>query len=132
MRWTVCKWHPTDVSLRCLLVDDNASFLDAAASLLEREGLLVVGVASTIMEAVAKAKELRPGVVLVDIMLGRESGFDLAWRLAEMDSGGAAVILISTHAEAEFADLIEQAPVAGFLPKSELSATAIQHLMQAR
>ena len=32
------------------------------------------------------------------------------------------MILISTHAESDFADLIEEAPVAGFVPKSELSA----------
>ena len=32
------------------------------------------------------------------------------------------MILISTHAEADFADLIADSPATGFLPKSELSA----------
>jgi two-component system, NarL family, nitrate/nitrite response regulator NarL len=128
---TVCACHPAEVSLRCLLVDDNAPFLEAAASLLEREGLMVVGAASDITDALRKAQELRPDVVLVDITLGPESGFDLARRLADRDPGGAAIILISTHAEADFADLIEQAPVAGFLSKAELSANEIQRLAQA-
>jgi DNA-binding NarL/FixJ family response regulator len=116
------------VLLSCLIVDDNATFLEAAVDLLEREGVAVVGVASTADEAVRRAHELQPDVVLVDIALGTESGFDLARRLVEEASSGAAVILISTHAEADFADLIEQTPVVGFVSKSELSASAIRRL----
>jgi hypothetical protein len=37
--------------LRCLIVDDSESFVDAATLLLEREGLDVVGVASTAADA---------------------------------------------------------------------------------
>jgi DNA-binding NarL/FixJ family response regulator len=117
--------------LRCLIVDDNASFLDAATYLLKREGLTVVGVASSIADALVQAGELRPDVILVDIMLGRESGFDLARRLAEADVGNPKVILISTHAEADFADLIEEAPAAAFMPKSQLSASMIRQLIDA-
>jgi CheY-like chemotaxis protein len=113
--------------LRCLIVDDNASFLDAAAGLLEREGMTIAGVASA-AEALRKAGELRPDIVLVDIMLGRESGIDLAHRLAEANPAGPAIILISTHAEADFTDLIREAPVAGFVAKSELSASAIRRV----
>ena len=119
---------PTEVPLRCLIVDDNAYFLEAAADLLKREGLTVVGVASDTADALRLTRELRPDVVLVDIMLGRESGIDLARRLAAANSGGPVIILISTHAEADFADLIQEAPVAGFVPKSELSASAIRRL----
>src|SRR5882672_1053603 len=39
------------------------------------------------------------------------------------------LILISAHAEEEFADLIEASPAAGFLPKSALCADAIVELM---
>ena len=121
---------PIAVTLRCLIVDDSVAFLDAAAALLEREGVTVVGVASASTDALAQAQELRPDVVLLDIMLGHESGFDVARRLAEMESADIAVILISTHAEADFADLIDEAPVAGFMPKSELSANAIRRVLQ--
>ena len=121
----------TGVSLRCLIVDDNAYFLEAAADLLTRQGVTVAGVASDTADALRLARELRPDVVLVDIMLGRESGIDLARRLAAANSGGLAIILISTHAEADFADLIQEAPVAGFVPKSELSASAIRRLAGA-
>jgi two-component system nitrate/nitrite response regulator NarL len=117
------------VSLRCLIVDDNASFLQAAGSLLEREGVTVVGLASSGADAVRRTRELRPEVVLVDIVLGPESGFDVARELAGRDGDGPTVILISTHAEADFADLIEQSPATGFVPKSDLSAEAIRRVV---
>jgi DNA-binding NarL/FixJ family response regulator len=126
-----CTWDHAEVPIRCLIVDDNANFLEAAASLLQREGVTVAGVASSIADALQQARELSPDVVLVDIVLGRESGFDLARRLAEMDTDGPTVILISTHAEGDFADLIEEAPAAGFMPKSQLSAGTIQRLLDA-
>ncbi len=90
----------------------------------------VAGVASTATEALDSAEELRPEVVLVDIMFGDESGFDLARRLVgAIGNGRSSVILISTHAEAEFVDLIAASPAAGFLPKSELSAEAIRQIV---
>jgi DNA-binding NarL/FixJ family response regulator len=121
------------VAFDILIVDDNWSFLDAARVLLEREGVRVVGVASASAEALRSTEELRPEVVLVDITLAHESGFDLARRLAERDPDGApAIILISTHSEADFADLIAESPAAGFLPKSELSAKAIRRIVNGR
>ena len=113
-----------------LIVDDNSFFLEAARDLLEQEGLCVVGVAATSAEALRRAEELRPGVVLVDIMLGGESGFELARRLAGDHRGsGPTVILISTLSEADFARLIAESPAAGFLPKRALSAQAIQRIV---
>jgi two-component system, NarL family, nitrate/nitrite response regulator NarL len=131
MRPAIMACNSSAVPLRCLIVDDNASFLEAASILLQRQGITVVGVASTTTAALRQTRQLLPDVVLVDIMLGDESGFDLAQSLADMDSGGIAVILISTQEESDFADLIEAAPVAGFVPKSELSANAIRRLVRA-
>ena len=115
--------------LRCLIVDDSPSFLDAATNLLEREGIEVVGTASSVAAGLEEAKKLEPDVVLVDVMLGPESGFDLARSLHEQNGHDATVILISTHAEADLSDLIEATPAAGFVPKSRLSAAAVQKLV---
>jgi DNA-binding LytR/AlgR family response regulator len=65
--------------------------------------------------------------MLVDIDLGPESGFDLARRLAE--SAAPPVILISTYAEEDYADLIAGSPALGFLPKATLSAAAISGML---
>ena len=121
------------MDIHSLIVDDNRPFLDAARVLLEREGLSVVGVASTSAEALRQAEALRPNVILVDISLGQESGFDLARRLVDGgQNSDATVILISTHDEADFADLIAASPAAGFLPKAELSAIAIRRIVDGR
>jgi DNA-binding NarL/FixJ family response regulator len=119
--------------LRVVIVDDSDSFLDAARVLLEREGVSVVGVASTTAEALGRAEQQRPDVMLVDIKLAGESGFECARRLSQHDHMvKPAVILISTHSEEDLADLIAESPAAGFLPKSELSADAIRGILNHR
>ena len=119
--------------LRCVIVDDSPRFLDAARGLLEREGVTVVGVASTGSDAVQRIRELRPDVTLLDIDLGTESGFEVARRLQrEVGSGPSRVILISTHSEQDFADLIAASPVLGFLSKATLSASAVRDMVEAK
>ncbi|MDB6002955.1 MAG: putative transcriptional regulator [Rhizobacter sp.] len=118
------------MTVRCLIVDDSPRFLDAARGLLERQGMTVVGVASTSAAALEQAAELRPDVTLVDINLGDESGLELARDLCQR--GGVApsgLILISAHTEQDYADLIAASPAAGFLCKSALSADAIRDLL---
>ncbi len=122
-------WDPVAM-LRCLIVDDSPRFLDAARALLERQGVTVVGVASSSDEALARAGELRPDVTLVDIDLGGESGLELARRLhGQAGQVPAPVILISTHAEQDYAELIAASPAIGFLAKTALSAEAIHQLL---
>jgi DNA-binding NarL/FixJ family response regulator len=119
-------------SLRCLVVDDNARFRNELSGLLEEQGIEVAGGAGSGDEAVQQVARLHPDVALVDIDLGGESGFDVARRLREARGDAVPdVILISTHDEREFADLIEESPVAGFISKTELTAAAIQRILAA-
>jgi CheY-like chemotaxis protein len=121
---------PGSVAFRCLIVDDQRSFCEAARELLEGQGLTVVGCATTSAEALRSVRELRPEVALVDIDLGPDSGFDLARRLADdVDGNSPRVILVSTHDERDFVKLIESSPVVGFLAKTELSAERIYQLL---
>jgi DNA-binding NarL/FixJ family response regulator len=118
------------MSVRCLIVDDSPAFLETASRVLSDGGITVVDVAATTAEALARAKENEPDVVLVDLMLGSESGLDLAWQIAEeRHSGRTKVILISTHSAEDFADLIAATPAIGFLSKSRLSAGAVEQLL---
>jgi DNA-binding NarL/FixJ family response regulator len=109
---------------RCLIVDDSADFRDAARAILERGGIVVVGTARDVAEALLQARELHPDVALVDVDLGAESGFDVAEQLS-----GVPVILTSTHDELDFADLIAASPALGFLPKLTLSPGAVRELL---
>jgi two-component system nitrate/nitrite response regulator NarL len=119
------------MALRLLIVDDNERFLEAARSTLERDGIEVVGTATTAAEAERQADELDPDVVLVDLNLGADSGFDLTRRLAEPRSNYSRVLLISTRDEEDFSDLIRESPAIGFLSKSDLSPEAIRELLSS-
>ncbi|MDQ1663941.1 MAG: hypothetical protein QOJ68_3921 [Blastococcus sp.] len=119
------------VAMRCLIIDDNVVFLRAARTLLEQEGVRVVGVASTGADAVRCAADLHPDVTLLDIGLGAESGFDVARRLFDdpsVDPG--QLILLSATAQDDLAELIEASPAVGFLVKPALSAAAIEELLR--
>jgi DNA-binding NarL/FixJ family response regulator len=114
----------------CLIVDDNSSFLAASRTLLERQGLTVIGVATSAAEAVKRATELKPQVILIDIELGEDSGFDLARELAQTaEVTNAKLVLISTHREEDFGELIAESPALGFIAKSHLSRRAIQQIL---
>jgi len=115
------------MGISVLLVDDSRPFLRAAQSLLTREGIDVLEVAATTAEALELVERLEPDAVLVDVNLGAESGFELARQLADDEHGRrSTVILMSTHAEAEYADLLAECSAAGFLTKSRLSGDAIR------
>jgi DNA-binding NarL/FixJ family response regulator len=118
--------------VRCLIVDDNHSFLEVSRALLEGEGVNVVGIATTVVEGLARARELGPDVILVDIDLGDESGLELGRCLADEQRVGANMILMSAHSEDEFVDLIEETGAAGFLAKTALSRQAIETVLASR
>jgi CheY-like chemotaxis protein len=119
------------MAIRCLIVDDNLRFAQTAQEILQEEGIDVLAVAAGGQEAVRLARELRPDLALVDIDLGADNGLAVAQRLRAAEHGplAEAVILISTHAEEEFAELIAASPAVGFLAKAELSADAIEALL---
>ena len=116
------------MQLRCVIVDDDEEFLRVAQDLLERDGMTVSGVAHSSAEAVQRARQLQPDVMLIDIRLGQESGFDAARQLAA-NGQSAVLIMISTHAFEDYAELIAESPAVGFLPKAELSAAAIRRIL---
>jgi DNA-binding NarL/FixJ family response regulator len=116
---------------RCLIVDDSAAFCAAAQRVLEAAGMTVVGTASTLDTAVQTAESTRPDLVLVDIDLGGESGFDVVAALTDDARPGPrpAVIMVSTHDEDDFADMVEASSAVGFLPKFDLSVESIIRIL---
>jgi chemotaxis response regulator CheB len=114
--------------MRCLIVDDSADFRDAASAMLERAGINVVAKASNSAEALRCYEDLHPDVVLVDVDLGSEDGFELAEQLNRV-STALAVIMVSTYAESDLAEMIDTSPAVGFLQKFSLSPDAIRNLL---
>ena len=119
------------MSRRCLIVDDNAGYLSEARALLQRQGMRVVGIASTGGDALAIAASEGLDVALVDVDLGTESGLDVARALAMSDEA-VPVILISAYSEKDLRELLDDSPAVGFLEKSILSRAAIDGLLRER
>jgi DNA-binding NarL/FixJ family response regulator len=100
-------------------------------ALLVEQGLDVVGGAGSAADAHRQIAELRPEIALIDIDLGSDSGLELARQLGKEPTDAATphIILISTHDEAEYADLIQATSAVGFLAKNDLSAASIRRVL---
>jgi len=116
--------------IRCLVVDDQPEFTEAVRHLLDGQGISVVGVAGNSAEAIERAVNLRPDVVLIDVHLGEQSGLEVASRIAALDQANAPrVILISTYPKDEVVGALPRGSTIGFVSKTDLSATAIRTAM---
>jgi DNA-binding NarL/FixJ family response regulator len=83
--------------IRVMVVDDNPVIRGGVRSLLESsDGLEVVGEASTGKEAIERASELKPDVVLCDVRMPVMDGVEAAGRLSQ-----SAKVLMLTYAEEE-------------------------------
>ena len=103
---------------RVLVVDDHALFRQGVAGLLrDAEGFTVVGEAQDGCEAVAKAKALRPDVVLMDIYLPGMDGLEAARRIKEAMPSTKIIILTVSEEDQKLFDAIK-AGSQGYLLKS--------------
>lgn len=113
--------------IRCLVVDDQPEFTEAVRHLLDGQGMSVVGVAANSAEAIERAANLRPNVVLIDVHLGEESGLEVATRIAALDQAGAPrVILISTYPKDDLLGALPTGSTIEFVSKTDLSAITIR------
>ena len=111
-----------------LIVDDHEPFRAAARRMLETEGFRVVGEAGDGASGIALARDLRPDVVLLDVLLPDASGFDVADRLEDVPS---TVVLVSSRGRADFGRRLRESRAAGFVTKDRLSGSRLREL-QAR
>jgi CheY-like chemotaxis protein len=111
-------------SAEILIVDDHDGFRAFARLMLEAAGFTVAE-AATGAEATEAARTVRPRLVLLDIQLPDFDGFEVAKRLAAQPDS-PVVVLTSTREASDYGGRIAASPVAGFLPKDQLSGAALQ------
>jgi DNA-binding NarL/FixJ family response regulator len=111
-----------------LIVDDHPSFRATARALLVAEGFDVVGEASDGRGAIAAAEELHPDVVLLDVQLPDQTGFEVASTLTG-DGVCVSVVLVSSRDGSDYGPLVEESGALGFVPKAELSGARIAALI---
>ena len=80
--------------MNIMLVDDQPLVRDGIASLLMARGYEVVGEASDGAEAVEKAKQLQPDVILMDVLMPRMGGLE-ATRLINAEMPSVKVVMLT-------------------------------------
>lgn len=104
--------------IRVLLVDDHALVRRGFRRLLDDDpGIEVAGEASSAAEAVTRAAELRPDVVVMDCAMPGENGL-AATRAIVAQVPGAAVLMLSMHSEETLVQQAFEAGARGYILKN--------------
>jgi DNA-binding NarL/FixJ family response regulator len=105
------------VSIRVLIADDQALVRDGFGMILDAQpDIDVVAEASDGREAIERARELRPDVVLMDIRMPEVDGIEATRRLLA-DDGGPRVLMLTTFDQNEYVYEAMKAGASGFLLK---------------
>ena len=108
--------------IRVLLVDDNAGFRQRLARLLQLEqDLEIVGEAADGGEAIARARELQPDVVLMDFRMAGMDGVT-AGRLLVREHPSVRVLILTAYPGALDRERLRRDGLAGLLIKDQPAA----------
>ena len=108
-----------------LIVDDHPSFRASARRMLEAAGYNVVGEAEDGAAAIEATRRLRPEAVLLDVRLPDLDGFEVARRMLDLADRNLQIVLTSSHESSDLGDAIGNSGARGFIPKAELSGSAV-------
>jgi DNA-binding NarL/FixJ family response regulator len=121
--------------MRVLLVDDYAPFRSLVRSaLLKLRELQVVGEVSDGMDAVQKARELRPDLILLDIGLPTLDGIEAARRIRKL-SPTSKILFVSANRCWEIAEEALRSGGGGYVVKSDAASDllpAVKSVLKGR
>ena len=123
----MCDDRPMPTTV--LVVDDHESFRRLARRLLEMAGFVVVDEAGDGASALAAVRELRPDVVLLDVLLPDTTGIELAEVLAA-DPAPPLVVLTSSRAAADLEPSLASSSAHAFIAKRDLTAASFAALVE--
>jgi DNA-binding NarL/FixJ family response regulator len=117
--------------IRVLIADDHPVFRDGLRAFVTgAPDLLLVGEATNGVEAVARAAEGHPAIVLMDLRMPEMSGIEATRRILEADpSVGIIVLTMSEDDDSLFAAM--RAGARGYIPKDAESEEILQAIRAA-
>ena len=113
-------------AIRILLVDDHAMFRAGIRALIEAENRMeVVGEASSGDEAVDRARELKPDIVIMDLSMPGSNGLEATRRNSALDLR-TSVLVLTVHAEEEYLVPVVEAGASGYLTKTSADTDLLE------
>ena len=107
--------------IRILIAEDHLMVRAGIRALLEKAGdIHILGEASNGQEAVDMTREIKPDVLVMDIMMPRMNGLQAAEKIRELRLS-TRILLLSMYAEAGFVHQAVQCGVEGYVLKSSVS-----------
>jgi DNA-binding NarL/FixJ family response regulator len=106
------------MTIRILLVDDHPIVRQGLKTLLEgHSGWEVIGEAADGAEAVEKAKDLNPDVMVLDVTMPRMNGLE-ACRLLRQECPGLEILFVTQHDSPQMMREALEAGARGYVVKS--------------
>ena len=85
---------------RILVADDSSFLRNALKKIMEKHGYEVIGMAENGLETVTKYKELKPDLVVLDVIMPQMNGLEVLKLLRAVDPN-AAVVMVSSMSTKE-------------------------------
>ncbi len=115
-------------TIKVLIVDDNAKFKKSVKNLLSNAlDLEVIGEARDGKEAILKAKELKPDIVLMDVRMPEMGGIEATRRISQI-MPEVKVIILTIYDIDEYKDAATNSGALGFVLKKSMRDNLIQSI----
>jgi DNA-binding NarL/FixJ family response regulator len=112
--------------MKVLIADDHEIVRRGVCSILEsRENLEVCGEASNGEEAVQKAAQLKPDLIVLDVTMPVRDGFSAAKQIREI-LPGVPILMLSMHDGPDMVRASKAVGARGFVTKADVSGALLE------